>query len=67
MEKDINVLVDVDPDEAEKLIGLIEVLIRDWYILREQRQQSLTEIVEMGKTKQKAKQGQARSSTEGGI
>ena len=34
MEKDINVIVDVDPDEAAQLISLIEILIKDWYITR---------------------------------
>jgi hypothetical protein len=37
MEKDINVIVDVDPDEAEHLIGLVETLLREWYVAREER------------------------------
>jgi hypothetical protein len=37
MEADINRIVDVEPQEAELLIGLIEVLLRDWYINRETR------------------------------
>lgn len=37
MEKDINVIVDVDPEEAGLLIGLIESLIDDWYVTRHQR------------------------------
>lgn len=32
MEKDINLIVDVDPNEAELLINLIEFLFSDWYI-----------------------------------
>src|SRR5579859_8042170 len=32
METDINVIVDVDPEEAEKLIELIEILIQNWYV-----------------------------------
>lgn len=32
MEADINVIVDVDPDEAELLIGLIETLLFEWYV-----------------------------------
>jgi Domain of unknown function (DUF4145) len=58
MEKDINVIVDVDPEEAAKLIGLIEVLLRDWYILRYERQMRLTEIVEIGHAKKQAKEEQ---------
>jgi len=34
MEKDVNLLIDVDPEEAEKLIQLIEVLIDKWYVAR---------------------------------
>jgi hypothetical protein len=57
MEKDINVIVEVDPDEAAKLIGLIELLIRDWYILREERKNRLTEIINISEAKKQAKQG----------
>ena len=30
MEKDINVVVDVDPEEANLLIGFVETLLREW-------------------------------------
>jgi hypothetical protein len=60
MEKDINVIIDVDSDEAAKLIGLIELLIRDWYILRQQRQTHLAEIVEIARAKKQVKQDPAR-------
>jgi hypothetical protein len=33
MEKDINVIADVKPGEAALLIGLVERLIQDWYII----------------------------------
>jgi len=45
MEKDINVIIDVDQSEALLLIGLIESLIQDWYIARFERQQRLKSIV----------------------
>jgi hypothetical protein len=38
MEKDINVLVDVDPNEAQALIELIESLFDEWYVARDKRQ-----------------------------
>ena len=44
MERDIDVIVDVDPGEAELLIDLIETLVRDWYIAREQRRERLEAI-----------------------
>lgn len=37
MEKDINVIVDVEPQEAQLLIGLIEQLVDEWYVAREDR------------------------------
>ncbi len=51
MEKDINVIVDVEPHEAQLLIGLIETLIKDWYIAREERKIRLSQISELAKGK----------------
>ncbi len=51
MEKDINVIVDVEPEEAELLLNLIEMLLEDWYILREERKNRLHKIVQTGKQK----------------
>jgi hypothetical protein len=47
MEKDINLMVDVEPREAQLLIGLIETLLRDWYIAREERKARLSQIAEL--------------------
>ncbi len=55
MEKDIDLIVDVDPDEAELLIGLIETLIRDWYVTREDRRARLTKIKQVADIKDQAK------------
>jgi len=55
MEKDIDVIVDVDPGEAEKLIGLVEMLIDDWYVSREKRKQRLTELKELAQQKEDQK------------
>jgi hypothetical protein len=51
MEKDINVIVDVDPNEAELLVGLVETLIREWYIAREERQKRMGAIVKAASAK----------------
>jgi hypothetical protein len=51
MEKDINVIIDVDPNEAQMLIGLVEVLLRDWYIGREERKKRLVEIRDLAEKK----------------
>lgn len=34
MEKDINLIVDIDEGEAEKLAKLVELLIENWYVAR---------------------------------
>lgn len=59
MEKDINLIVDVDPNEAELLINLIETLFEDWYVNREERKKRLQAIVDIGssKTEQKKNKG----------
>ena len=59
MEADINVIVDVDPDEADLLIGLIETLIADWYIARHNRQQRMAKIKALSEEKQKARDSNA--------
>jgi hypothetical protein len=57
MEKDINLIVDVDPNEAKLLIGLIETLIRDWYVAREERKARLLQIKQVADQKDQAKKG----------
>ncbi|HEJ7160054.1 DUF4145 domain-containing protein [Serratia marcescens] len=52
MERDINLIVDVEPEEAELLIQLIEVLLKDWYVEREERHRRTSKIVELAKAKQ---------------
>lgn len=44
MEKDIDLIVDVDPNEATILVELIETLLKDWYITREERRVRLLQI-----------------------
>ena len=57
MEKDVNVIVDVGPDEAEKLIWLIELLLKDWYVAKHEREEKLKEIALIGVEKGEAKAG----------
>jgi hypothetical protein len=57
MEKDINLIIDVDPEEAALLIGLIEMLINDWYIVKHEREQQLTKIISVAGAKTQAKTG----------
>lgn len=51
MEKDINIIVDVDPDEAKTLIKLIELLIDKWYIARHDEEALLANITSIGNQK----------------
>lgn len=62
MEKDINLIIDVDPEEASLLIGLIEILINDWYIAKYEREQRLAKIVSVAALKAEIKTGNASQS-----
>ncbi|HUB51860.1 MAG TPA: DUF4145 domain-containing protein [Terracidiphilus sp.] len=55
MEKDINLIVDVDANEAQLLIGLIEFLLKDWYIGRHERAEHMKQVIALGVTKAAAK------------
>lgn len=58
MEKDIDLIVDVDPNEAQVLIELVEMLFDEWYVARHQRQERLGRIRDIAETKQQARKGQ---------
>jgi hypothetical protein len=44
MESEGAEILDTEPNEAKMLIGLIETLIQDWYVGREERRKRLQEI-----------------------
>lgn len=52
MESDINFIVDVEPEEAQALIKLIELLIDKWYIARHDEEELLAEIEAIGNKKE---------------
>jgi len=56
MEKDINLVVEVEPEEAQQLIGLIEFLMRDWYVGRYEREEHMKNVIALGAAKAAAKQ-----------
>jgi len=56
MEKDIDLIIDVEPEEAQLLINLIEILIKDWYINRHQRELMFNSIISIGEIKDEQKQ-----------
>jgi len=55
MEKDVNLVIDVEPDEAGLLIWLIETLLTDWYIQRHERQQRMSGLVQLAEKKKQEK------------
>lgn len=59
MEKDINLIIDVDPEEANLLIGLIETLITEWYVARHERQRRMARIVAASDQKKEIKKVKA--------
>lgn len=61
MEKDINLIIDVEPNEAQLLIGLIEILIKDWYISREERKIHLEQIINVAGIKSEQKKSNKQS------
>ena len=56
MEKDINLIVDIDSGEASLLIQLIELLFHDWYIIKHDREEKMNAIIQMSAEKIKLKQ-----------
>jgi hypothetical protein len=55
MEKDVNLIVDIEPNEAKRLIGLIETLLVDWYVARHDKETRLKALVELGEEKEVAR------------
>jgi hypothetical protein len=55
MEQDINLVIDVEPEEAALLIWLVERLIEDWYIARDHRQRTLAQIKALKEEKASAR------------
>jgi len=51
MEKDINLIIEVEPNEAQILIELIEMLMEEWYIHRHERELKMNNLIEISKSK----------------
>lgn len=58
----MNLIVDVEDNEAELLIGLIETLFADWYVIREKRRERNTAIKRMAEKKTKPDPAPDRNS-----
>ena len=57
MENDVNLIIDVDPSEAQILIDLIELLFKAWYVQRETRQQMFNDLKDVAQEKELEKKG----------
>ena len=64
MERDIDVIVDVDEGEAQALIELIEMLFDEWYVARHQRQEKLARVQKIAAEKSAAIQESKARITE---
>ena len=56
MEKNVNLIIDVDSKEAGLMIWLIETLFEEWYIARHDKEQKMKALVALAQDKKKAKQ-----------
>lgn len=52
MEKDVDLVVNVGPIEAKKLIELIELLFEEWYVQREERKRKMELVRNIADKKQ---------------
>ncbi len=55
MEKDIDLIIEIDPGEAQLLIELIETLFEEWYVARDTRVKRFAGIKALAKQKEDAK------------
>jgi len=54
-EPDINVIVDVEPDEAATIIRVIEIVIEETYVARDRQKRYLAEVKKLADAKKAAK------------
>lgn len=64
MQEDVNLIIDVDPREAEALIRLIEMLLADWYIERDRKRKLRDDVIKIAEEKQKKKESPKIAETE---
>lgn len=51
MEKDVNLIIDIEKDEAQNLLRLVEMLMIQWYINRHNQEALYNEITQAAATK----------------
>jgi hypothetical protein len=65
MEADIDVIVDVDPGEAQALTELVELLFLEWYVARNQREARLSKLKGIATDKKAQTSGKAVVALQG--
>jgi len=48
LKKDVNEMISVKPEEASKLVKLVELLMHQWYVQKHERENQLEEIADLG-------------------
>ena len=51
MKGETDLIMDADPNEAQRLIYLIEILVGNWYVSRNEAQKHLKKIASLGDNK----------------
>lgn len=64
MERDIGMIVDVDPGEAQALVELVELLFDEWYLARHERQQRLSRVQEIAAEKKATLEAMRKEAAE---
>ena len=54
-EADVNLIIDIEPEDAQKLISVIELLIRQWYIERHEQEQLYKDVLKLDQDTQSQK------------
>lgn len=52
MENDVNLIIDIEPLEADKLRKMIEILLKQWYVDRYEEEQLYIDIVQVAEDKE---------------
>ena len=52
LEKDVNLVIDIAPDEAQNLLALIELLLGQWYVARHEEEELYQKISSLDLSKQ---------------
>ncbi len=51
-EADVNLIIDIEPSDAQKLIQVIELLIKQWYIERNEQEKLYADVLNIDGEKQ---------------